>query len=165
MSGWNEAKDALAGRLGPPFRASGGVAITAPVAQAIRHVYTEPPAAIESAQFPCIVFGESSLDDEWSSSLAREKYELTCSLFLRDEDAARAVELVEAYREAIKAKLRKNLTLLVPGGGNDTHAGIFAGPTFTPAGVISYGAANHVGCQFTVPVILTMPVTYQDDDL
>lgn len=157
-SAWRTAKEALAVRLAT-------IAITDPVTQSIAKVFPDPPASIEPGLLPCIVFGESSMDDEWGSSVARERYVLTCTLMLRDEDSERASDLVESYRDALKEKLRHNLALLVPATPTSPHAGIFEGPSFTAPGDVLYGTARYLGFQFTVSVIVTEPVTFADTDI
>ncbi len=148
MSAWTDTKTALAARLTT-------VSITLPIEQSLKRVYVNPPASIEQSDLPCIVLGESPLDDEWASSLAREHYRLTASLLLRDEDAARGNELVEAYREDIKRVLRGNQTLLDPVTPTDPHAGIFEGPTFTEPQDIAYQNQRYGGIQFVVPIVVT----------
>lgn len=156
---WRLAKEELALRLAP-------VAIDDPIEQALKKVYADPPASIEPGMLPCIVFGQSTLDEDWESALAHERYDLTGSLLLRDQDVKRAVEIVEAYRGELQIKLRKNLTLLVPEeNAHQAHAGIFAGPRFTAVTPLRFGTGVYVGCQFTTSIQITVPVEYADSDL
>lgn len=101
---WAEAKAALGVKLAT-------VAVTSPAAQSIEKVFTEPPTSIEEGLLPCIVLGDSSFEDEWSSGLALESYEVECFLFLRNEDVQQALLYAESYRQAVKDKLRASVKL------------------------------------------------------
>jgi hypothetical protein len=143
---WAQAKAKLVTALS-------SAAITSPIAQTIAKVYGEPPASIEPGNLPCIILGASSMDDEWDSGLAREMYELECFLLLRNEDAAVAVQLVEAYRDAVRDKLRLNVTL----GGT---AQVVNGARFGRLTSIGYANEAYPGFTFTLPIVLSGPVTF-----
>lgn len=153
---WVAAKAALGERLE-------GLAITAPIAQTVRRVYVDPPRSIEPGDLPAIVFGESSLEDIWSSNQATEEYLLTGYVALRDENDAIAVQLSEAYRDALKAKFRSNLYLLAPPDATVT-ALLSEGPSFSELGRVQIGGQRYAGFAFQLPITITGTVTFADSD-
>ena len=77
------------------------LAITSPVAESIKHVYTLPPKAV--TVFPCFVLvPPDSIEIERSSSAMRtETPEIRCRYMALDGgDWAAAAEIAQAFREA-----------------------------------------------------------------
>jgi hypothetical protein len=86
------------------------LAITEPEAQTIKRVYPNLPGTI--GDVPCVVVYPPADETEWpSSSLCRDTYTVRLRLLLTDADLATACALVDAYREALKAIIRTDLTL------------------------------------------------------
>jgi hypothetical protein len=153
---WQDAKDALAIALEGltatlPDGADGDTA-----SSAVRRVFTAPPASIEPGDLPCIILGQSTLQDDWGPE-ALSEYELTCSLVLRDEDIARAVEWTEAYRERVKTTLRQNVSL---GGA----VSVINGVSFTAVQDISWAGGGYTGFQFTMPIEMYEAVDFAVGD-
>lgn len=127
-------------------------------ARAVQAVFKQPPASIEKGNLPCIVFGESTLSDDWGPGLSSQNYELTCSLMLRDEDIARAVEWTEAFRDAVMRELWKNTML-------GAAATVVNGARFTAAQDVFDGARNaYTGFQFTLPIVIEETVNFAVGD-
>lgn len=154
---WAATKTALAERLT-------GLAITSPVAEAIRRVFTEPPRSIEPGDVPAIAFGESTLEDNWGASEALEDYLLTGYVLLSDESTAQGVLRAEAYREALKNAFRQNLTLLAPTEEVPASAVIAAGPSFSQLGSITFAGKTYPGFMFQLPISLNVTVTFAGGD-
>lgn len=151
MDGWQATKEALAAALeGISIEIDGPAAIW----QAVAMVHTKPPTSIEPADLPCIVLGQSTLDDEWDSGGAFERYELTASLLLKDENAGRAVELTEHYRAQIKERIRR-LPALRAG-----PALVTGGVSFTAVTDLIWNAQAYAGFQFTIPLGIEAAVEF-----
>lgn len=153
---WQDAKDALAIALE-------GLTATLPdgddgdtVDRTIQAVFTAPPASIEPGNLPCIVLGASTLRDDWGPE-ALSEYELTCSLLLRDEDIARAVEWTEAFREQVKTELRLNVSL---GGA----VSVINGVSFTAAQDVTWAGMVFTGFLFTLPIEMYEAVDFAIGD-
>ena len=127
------------------------------VERTIQAVHKTPPASIEPGDVPCIVMGESTLDDDWGPEGLSE-YGLTCSLLLRDEDVARAVEWAEAFREVVKDALRLNVSL---GGA----ISVINGVSFTAvSGDLIWAGRAWTGFRFTLPMVVFEAVDFAVGD-
>lgn len=114
-------------------------------AQQIAQVFVDPPASIEPGLLPCIVLGDAPFDDDWASSYALELYRQQCGLLLRDEDAAVAVQLCNAYRGAIRDVLRRNVKL---GLSHVTVSGV----SFNEVELFPYAGHAYFGFVFEVAI-------------
>jgi len=137
---WAEAKAAL----GVKLRA---VTVSSPVYQAIQQVFTEPPSSIDEGSLPAVVIGDAPFEDEWDSNLALETYDVECFLLLRNEDVQQAVLLAEAYRQAVKDKLRASVKL----GRSEVT---LQGASFERLSEVRYANKFFDGFRFTVRLVI-----------
>ena len=82
------------------------VAITSPLALAIKKVYEDPPAAVEDA--PCFILYGSNGQAEWmvGGDATEESHVERCRLIVHDADLERAARLVRAFRAATIAAFK-----------------------------------------------------------
>ncbi len=89
---WADAKTQLATVLAT-------VAITSPIVQTIKRVYSDPPGTI--ADLPCLIIFPPAVIIERNYGHRDKSYIVRCQLFVTDADLDRAAALVDAYREAM----------------------------------------------------------------
>lgn len=105
--------------------------------------------------FPCCVMRGATLRGESYPDTLRSLYEETVDLVVVDEELGRAIELLEAYREAILTAFTADMTL----NGNAAVIGL---PAFEAPQAMDVGVqgARAVGSRFALPVHLLTGVTY-----
>ena len=127
------------------------VAITTPIAQTLARVYPYP---VETYQdLPCLVLHSSPLVPRYAVSLVHKERVIPIELLLIDADQARAVELVEAYQDAILDVLIANLTL----NGNAANV---PEPTFSAGESGDINGVPVVSMTFALTVRLTEAATF-----
>ena len=128
-----------------------GVSITqgsdSPITQSLARVYEFPPETVQD--LPCCVMNGATLISERRVSLRHKVYEEAIDLMLIDEGQTRAVELVEAYREAILDAFDADITL----NGNASN---IDGPQFGRP----EGDGTVTSVSFTITVRLTESATF-----
>lgn len=128
-----------------------GVSITTPIDQSISRVYPYPAKTYQD--LPALVLGPSPLRPRYAVSLVHKEREIPIELLLIDADQARAVELVEAYQDAILDVLMANLTL----NGNAANV---PPPDFSAGEPGDINGVPVVSMTFTLTVRLTEAATF-----
>ena len=132
---WAEAKTQIAVVLG-------GVAVTTPVAQTIKKVYTSPPGTLQD--LPCfVIFPPACEIWRGSGGLRRKTYTVRLRLFV-----------VDAYREATMDAFDVAVTL-------NATADNIQGPTAEEAAAFEYAGKKYTGMDFLLTVQLTELRTFE----
>lgn len=137
---WADAKARIAVDLA-------AVAITSPITQTIKKVYTDPPGTIGDT--PCFIIYPPALTvSRTSSSLRTKVYTVRLRLLVSDADLSRASALVDAYREAVVDAFDAEVAL-------NFTATIIEGPNIEEAASFTYGAKAYTGmdCMLTVRLL------------
>src|SRR3990170_1456781 len=113
------------------------VAITSPLALAIKKVYADPPSTVEDQ--PCFILYGSAGQAEWmvGGDATEEDHTERCRLLVHDADLERAARLVRAFRAATIAAFGAE-------SGLSSHATVFAFRWEEPKG-FTYGGRDYTG--------------------
>ena len=134
---WLAARQHLATQLAT-------VAITSPSAETIRRVYEFPPNTISDT--PCLVLNQPFGRVERGPNNRRLKYyTVRLRLLVHDESLPTAVELVDAWREAVCDFLDEQITL----AGNVQYMETYE---VLEAASFQYNDKQYTGAEFLLPM-------------
>lgn len=136
------------------------VAITAPVAQTIKRVYADPPAAI--LDIPCFVIYPPAVVENArpSGMLRRQQYVARLRLFVKDADLDQAAALCDAYRSVVLGEGTAPGVFDVDVTLNQTCV-MIDGPTAEEAAAIQHGGKLYTTIDFLLTLYFAEGITFE----